>query len=319
MGDDRAGTKRAAGEPIRIGLVGIGKIARDQHVPALAADPRFVLAATASRNGAVDGVPSYPDIAAMLSGPERLDAVSLCTPPEGRVEIARAAIDAGLAVMLEKPPAATLAEAEALVQAAQGADVPLFATWHSREAAAVPEARAWLAGKTVTSVDVTWKEDIRRWHPGQEWILAEGGFGVFDPGINALSIVTCLLSDPCVVERADLQVPEGRGSPIAATMALRSGSVPIRVELDFLQTGQQSWDIAVETDAGRMTLSDGGATIAIDGAAPRTAPNREYPRLYAHFAELLGAHRSDVDLAPLRLVSRALEIGVRETVGSFSF
>ena len=319
MGDDRAGARRSAGGPIRIGLVGIGKIARDQHIPALAADPRFVLVATASHSGTVDGVPGYPDIAAMLAGPERLDAVSLCTPPEGRVEIARAAIDAGLAVMLEKPPAATLAEAEALVQAAHAADVPLFTTWHSREAAAVAEARAWLVGKTVTAVQVTWKEDIRRWHPGQEWILAEGGFGVFDPGINALSIVTCLLCDPCTVERAHLRIPAGRGSPIAATLALRSGSVPIRVDLDFLQTGQQSWDIAIETDVGRMTLSDGGASIAIDGTAPRTAPNREYPRLYAHFADLVAAHRSDVDLAPLRLVSQAFEIGSREIIEPFSF
>ncbi|RYD59996.1 MAG: gfo/Idh/MocA family oxidoreductase, partial [Sphingomonadales bacterium] len=44
---------------IRLGLVGIGKIARDQHVPALANDARFTLSATASRNGRVDGVQGY--------------------------------------------------------------------------------------------------------------------------------------------------------------------------------------------------------------------------------------------------------------------
>ena len=39
----------------KIALVGIGKIARDQHIPAIAADPRFELAATVSRSGGVDG------------------------------------------------------------------------------------------------------------------------------------------------------------------------------------------------------------------------------------------------------------------------
>ena len=314
-----SGGEAASDRPIRIGLVGIGKIARDQHVPALIADPRFVLAATASRNGSVDGVPAYHDIAAMLAGPEKLDAVSLCTPPEGRLEIARVAIDAGLAVMLEKPPAATLAEAEALVEAARAAGVPLFTTWHSREAAAVGAAQAWLVGKTASAVRVIWKEDIRRWHPGQEWILEEGGFGVFDPGINALSIVTRLFSEPCTVEHAHLQIPEGRGSPIAATMALRSGSVRISVDLDFLQTGPQNWDIVIEADTGILKLSDGGATLTVDDAPPQARTNQEYPALYARFAELVAARVSDVDLAPLRLVSEILARGSRDTTAPFSF
>jgi D-galactose 1-dehydrogenase len=313
------GDRRTAGMPIRLGLVGIGKIARDQHVPALAADPRFILAATASRSGGVEDVPEYTDIAAMLAGPERLDAVSLCTPPDGRLEIARAAIDAGVAVMVEKPPAATLAEAQALVAAASAARVPLFTTWHSREAAAVGEARAWLVDKIVAEVRVVWKEDIRRWHPGQEWILEEGGFGVFDPGINALSIITSLLPELCTVEHAHLRIPQGRCSPIAATLRLRSGSVPVAADLDFLQTGQQSWDIFIETDAGTLALSDGGATIAVDGGAPRTSPNCEYARLYTRFADLIDAGLSDVSLEPLRIVSDAMIMGNRECVAPFSF
>lgn len=313
------GSDKAYSDPIRIGLVGIGKIARDQHVPALLADPRFVLAATASRHGRIDGVPGYNDIAEMLAGPERIDAVSLCTPPGGRIDIARVAIAAGKAVMLEKPPATTLAEAEALVAAAQAAGVPLFTTWHSREAAAVEEARAWLSDKTVRAARIVWAEDIRRWHPGQEWILDEGGFGVFDPGINALSIITRLLPDSFAVEQAHLAMPQGRACPIAATVALRSGAVPVAVELDFLQTGPQRWDIEIDTDQGRLRLSDGGATIAIGDEAPRTAPNREYPRLYARFAELLASGQSDTDLAPLAIVEAALTRGTVESVEPFAF
>ena len=95
---------------IRLGLVGIGKIARDQHLRAIRADDRYELVATASRHAQLDGVPGHVDIAAMIAGDHRLGAVSICTPPVGRHAIAAAAIDAGLHVMLEKPPAATTTE-----------------------------------------------------------------------------------------------------------------------------------------------------------------------------------------------------------------
>jgi len=61
--------------------------------------------------------------------------------------------------------------------------VSLFASWHSREAAGVAPARDWLKAQAVRAVRIARREDIRRWHPGQEWILGAGGFGVFDPGM----------------------------------------------------------------------------------------------------------------------------------------
>ncbi len=67
--------------PIRIGIVGVGKIVRDQHLPALAADPDHRLVAAASRHGKVDGIPNFPSIEAMLDAVPELDAVSLCMPP----------------------------------------------------------------------------------------------------------------------------------------------------------------------------------------------------------------------------------------------
>ncbi|WP_242140389.1 Gfo/Idh/MocA family oxidoreductase [Sphingomonas sp. TREG-RG-20F-R18-01] len=305
--------------PIRLGIVGIGKIARDQHVPAIMANPAFVLAATADPHGSLDGVPAFGDFAAMLAGMPDLDAVAICTPPGLRAGIATAAIDAGLAVLLEKPTAATLAQAEGIVAHAAASGTPLMATWHSREAAAVAEARGWIAERQVAQVTITWKEDIRRWHPGQEWILAANGFGVFDPGINALSILTEILPDPVRVETAHIAIPEGRAAPIAARLALVSGDARIAADFDFLQTGPQSWDIRVDTDRGTLVLSDGGATIAIDGEAPRRADNGEYRALYARFAQIVADGTSDADLAPLRLVEDAIRVAEREVVAPFAF
>jgi L-arabinose 1-dehydrogenase len=304
---------------IRLGLVGIGKIARDQHLPALAADDRFELAATASRNAQLDNVPGYPDVAAMIAGGHDLDAVSLCTPPDGRYEQAVTAIDAGLHVMLEKPPATTLTEIAALTDRARAKGVVLFTTWHSREAAGVEPAKAWLQGKSIDAVRITWREDIRRWHPGQEWILAAGGFGVFDPGINALSIATKILPDPLLLDSGWMDVPEGRGSPLAAELKMRSGNARVDVSLDFLQTGPQTWDIEVDTDAGTLRLGMGGSILQLPGEDEQKAPDREYPRLYARFAELVATGESDVDVRPLQIVADAFMMAERRTTEPFAF
>ncbi|MDT8761061.1 Gfo/Idh/MocA family oxidoreductase [Sphingomonas psychrotolerans] len=304
---------------IRLGLVGIGKIARDQHLPALAADNRFELAATASRNAQLDNVPGYPDVAAMIAGGHALDAVSLCTPPDGRYEQAVTAIDAGLHVMLEKPPATTLTEIAALADRARAKGVVLFTTWHSREAAGVAPAKAWLQGKKIEAVRINWLEDIRHWHPGQEWILAAGGFGVFDPGINALSIATKILPDPLLLDSGWMEVPEGRGSPLAAQLKMRSGSAKVDVALDFLQTGPQTWDIDIDTDAGTLRLGMGGSILQLPGEDEQKAPDREYPRLYARFAELVAAGESDVDVRPLQIVADAFMMAERRTTAPFAF
>ena len=49
----------------------------------------------------------------------------------------------------------------------------------------------------VQSVRIDWRESVRKWHPGQEWVWEPGGFGVCDPGINALSIFTKICRSRC--------------------------------------------------------------------------------------------------------------------------
>ncbi len=304
---------------LRIGLVGLGKIARDQHLPAIAANPDYVLSAIASRNATLDGVANFPSIEAMLESGVTLDAVSLCTPPRGRFEQAKAAIEAGLHVMLEKPPAAALSDGAALIALAQDRGVTLFATWHSREAAGVEPARAWLATRRIDAVRIVWKEDIRRWHPGQDWILEAGGFGVFDPGINALSIATRILPDPLRLQSATMTVPAGWQGPLAAQLTMTAGMVPVSAEFDFLQTGEQNWDIEVDTDAGTLLLSMGAAVLRLPDQAPQVADDAEYPGLYRRFSELIGRGESDVDLAPLQLVADAFLTGERTTGEPFAW
>jgi D-galactose 1-dehydrogenase len=304
--------------PIRIGIVGVGKIVRDQHLPALAKDPRFQLVATASRNATVDGVKGFTTIEEMLDQVKELDAVSLCMPPQVRYQAAHAAIRAGKHVFLEKPPGATVSEVEDLKALATAKGVSLFASWHSRYAPAVEAAREFLATASPKSIAIIWKEDVRRWHPGQAWIWKAGGFGVFDPGINALSIATHIIPKPFFVTSAVLDFPENCQAPVAAKIAFANADGPaVTADFDWLQTGPQTWDIVAETEKGRMVLSSGGARLAIDGNAVQAEPEAEYPMLYARFADIIRAGVSDVDIAPLRHVADAFMLGERRIVEPF--
>jgi D-galactose 1-dehydrogenase len=305
-----------------LGVIGLGKIAQDQHLPVIKANFAFDLVAVSSQRGiAVEGVPhAFTSWQEMLALPD-LDAVAICTPPQPRHEIARAALMAGKHVLLEKPPAATLSELADLERRAAEAGRVLFTTWHSQYNRGVDEARKALAGRPIKKLVVTWKEDVRRWHPGQAWIWEAGGFGVFDPGINALSIVTRIMPTPVFIRRADLEFPSNKDAPIAASLDLSSGCADqdLRAVFDWCQTGEQTWDILVETaDGTAVRLSKGGSRLEIDGKLVVEEPPAEYEGIYRRFAELLRTGRSEVDTEPFRLVADAFMIGRRIMVSPFS-
>ncbi len=306
--------------PSKLALVGIGKIARDQHIPALDANPDFDLVATASRNASVDGVTAYGDLASLLEGEPKIDCVSLCTPPMARYADARAALLAGCHVMLEKPPGATLSEVRDLEAIATEQGLSLFATWHSRHASAVAYTRDWLAERTIRKVHVDWKEDVRFWHPGQDWIWQPGGLGVFDPGINALSVLSEVMPHAIFLSSATLSFPANRDTPVAADLTFQDpNGAQITGAFDWLEQGPPKWNITIDTDAGQAVLSEGGAKLAIDGQSTDTGPHEEYPSLYRRFADLVATNAHDVDLAPLTHVADAFMMGKRNIVAPFEW
>ncbi len=291
---------------VRIAIVGLGKIANDQHIPAILASDAFDFVAGASREGSYPGIAMFRDIDELLASDVAFDAIAMCQPPQVRFDAAAKATRAGKHVLLEKPPGATLAEVEALVRLAEAAGTTLFAAWHSRYAPGVHDARAWLTERRINRVEIAWKEDVRRWHPGQQWIWEPGGLGVFDPGINALSIATAILPELFFLRGGTLEVPANRAAPIAAELDMVAvGGAPVHAVFDWRQEGPQTWDITVDTDDGTLALTHGGAQLMIDGSARDVGSPGEYPSLYAHFARLIAQGRSDVDRTPLRLVADA--------------
>jgi predicted dehydrogenase len=294
--------------PIKIAILGFGKIAEDQHGPSIAGNPRFELVATSSRSG--HGVePVFADWRELIRGVDGLEAVAITTPPGPRYEIARECILAGFHCLLEKPPAAGLAEIADLECLASAEGVSLFTTWHAQNNPAVDEAARLLAGKRIKSMAVRWHENVHKWHPGQNWIFEAGGFGVFDPGINAFSVITKIFPGAVFVRQAELQVPENAQAPIAAKIELGSPAAdgPLSVSFDFRWSDEEEWTIEIETaDGTKLRLERGGARLFVDGAEQPAEGPGEYPDIYRIFADLIDERRSLVDVAPFQLVADCL-------------
>jgi predicted dehydrogenase len=83
------GTRCAEGRIVRD-----RKIARDQHIPALNANPDFELCRVRQSQCHIEGVPSFPISPSMLAAVPDLDCVSICTPPQAHFDAALRALRA---------------------------------------------------------------------------------------------------------------------------------------------------------------------------------------------------------------------------------
>ncbi|GAA1697055.1 Gfo/Idh/MocA family oxidoreductase [Microcella alkalica] len=117
--------------PIRAGIVGFGPSGRVFHAPFLATNPAFALTAiaTSSPERSAEARAAHPT-ATIVPTPEalidlasagELDLVILASPPHVHREQAIAALEAGAAVVIDKPFAPSVADAEAIIAAADAA------------------------------------------------------------------------------------------------------------------------------------------------------------------------------------------------------
>ena len=131
---------------MRFGLVGTGYWASFTHAPALATTPGATLTAVWGRDAdatsalaARYGAIPCDDFGELL---DRVDAVAFAVPPDVQAPLAIRAAEAGKHLLLEKPIALGVADADAVVTAAEKAGVAsvVFFTWRFNR-----EIRAWLA------------------------------------------------------------------------------------------------------------------------------------------------------------------------------
>jgi len=308
----------------RVAVIGIGKISIDQHLPVIEKSADFELAATVSQRGvSVGSTPSFKTAAELYKAMPDVNAVSICTPPGVRHALVREALDAGRHVLMEKPPTATISELGDLIAHGQRSGKVLFATWHSQYNAAVDRVRDILAADGVRAVRIDWRENVRKWHPGQDWVWEPGGFGVCDPGINAMSIFTKIMPMPVFIDSATLTTPSNRQTPVDVQIKFKTGEAhgpELSAHFNWLEGDDEVWTITIVTGKGQnLRLKNGGAVLEAGGVETVNEKPEEYERIYERFAQLLASGKSDVEDAPLRLISDAFFVGRRETGPSFEW
>ena len=78
------------------------------------------------------------------------------------------------------------------------------------------------------------------------------------------------------------------------------GQGDLQAVFDWRQTGPQTWDIEVETEAGlTLKLTHGGSCLEIGGRVVVKEDPAEYQAIYRRFDELLNARQSEVDDRPV--------------------
>ena len=221
-------------KPLRIAIIGFGKIAADQHVPAIAANPAVRAGRDVEplgRRARRRASPTGASCSARSKGSRR----SRSPRRRGRATRSRAnASQRGLAL-----PARKAADRDAGRD--RGPRLP------RRGAAGHPVhhlARAAQSGgrrpppkRSPASASPRWTSSGTRTSangiPGQRWIWEPGGFGVFDPGINAFSIATKIFPGGLFVRSAELCLSrENAQTPIAAEIDVRQpgGGRPARLQ-----------------------------------------------------------------------------------------
>ncbi|PKP81498.1 MAG: galactose 1-dehydrogenase [Alphaproteobacteria bacterium HGW-Alphaproteobacteria-18] len=298
--------------PVRVVLIGLGKIARDQHCGALLRNPDFELVcAVDPQVASTQNLPVFPSIEALFSSKIEFDAAAVCTPPQIRKDICEKLFSNGCAVLLEKPPASDLATARSIGTAARKSGSVLFAAWHSRFSPHIDAARDWVRANKVLSGSIEWRENVEEWHPGQTWLWQAGGLGVFDPGINALSILTEIFPADWQVRNAKVSVPLNAVAPDAADFCLHADDITVSASFEFHQREDEIWRIQLVAANGEtLELSEGGASLKLRDGAPNILNVNEYDGVYRRFSDLIRANQTDYDLAPMEIAENALLMGL---------
>jgi predicted dehydrogenase len=163
---------RGSGDELRVGLIGFGLAGAVFHAPLISATPGLRLAAVVTSNPERSAQARREHAGALvLETPEQLwerareiDLVVVATPNRTHAPLARAALDAGLAVVVDKPLAATAAEARALVEEARRRRL-LLTVFQNRRWDGDFQTLRYLLGRGMLGRVLRFESRFERWRP----------------------------------------------------------------------------------------------------------------------------------------------------------
>ncbi|WP_176791370.1 Gfo/Idh/MocA family protein [Thalassobacillus cyri] len=195
---------------LRMGIIGVGGIATQRHIPAYQSlSDQVEVTAIQDVNGKRAkqvaeqfDIPHVFEDYGMLF--EHVDAVTICTPNKFHAEMSIAALEAGVHVICEKPMAMSTEEGKAMVKAAKKNDRLLSIAYHYRYTPEAQLAKTLITNGEIGDPLVTRVQALRRRKvPG--WGVftnkeLQGGGSLIDFGCHLLDLSLWLLDDPKPVE-----------------------------------------------------------------------------------------------------------------------
>ena len=251
---------------IRTAVVGYGLSGSVFHAPLIAADPRYSLdviaTSDAGRQAAATqrypGVRTVRDGDAVLELAGELDLVVLGTPPATHFPLAKAALESGLDVVVDKPFAVSSAQGRELIALAEESGRVLTVFHNRRWDGDFLTVRKLLAGEVLGNV-TRFESSFERWSPAisKAWkasaTATDGGGVLFDLGTHLIDQALQLFG-PAAVVHAELQIrrPEEKADDDAFVVLRHESGVLSHLTMNLL-CAQQGPRFRILGSAGGFT------------------------------------------------------------------
>jgi predicted dehydrogenase len=260
---------------VRVGVIGCGGIGRT-HLDAYRANGVQPVALadanaeTLERAAAEYGGRPYADGRAMLDA-ERLDAVSICTPPALHRPMAIAALGAGAAVLCEKPMATTIEDCEAMAAEARHAGKLLTVGFCHRFQPHVERLREMIEGGELGTT-LMFRNRFAGHLAGveQTWFArpdVAGGGVMFDTCVHSVDLFRHLVGEPDEVKAivSTTATPLGPALEVedTAIISLRTLAGVLGVIEASWRTPPGEWTVTVYGTAGAATIDYGAGELRV--------------------------------------------------------
>ena len=277
---------------VRVALVGCGTVARSGHLHGLRLGGDADVVAFASRTlasagrardawGSGDATTDWRQAVTR----DDVDAVHVCLPSALHAEVAAVALSAGKHVLVEKPVATVLADADRLLEL-QGEGQLLGTCFNGRCSPVVQEVRRLVPtlGPLSQVTAVFGHEGPQEWAPDATWFrdpVAAGGGCLIDLGVHVLDALAWCVGPVTSVTAAHLDGPVEEDARVELLLA---GDVPATVEVSWRHS-EPTFEFAFTGAAGRLEVS--GGELRRDGAVvdvplqPVTSPAGDFARAVA--------------------------------------
>ena len=259
---------------VRLAVIGCGAIARRAHLPGFRAGGADVVAfASRSRSSAEAAAADWGGGAVTDDWREVIqrddvDAVSVCTPNRLHTEIAVAAAEAGKHVLVEKPLACTVEDADRMIAAALANDVVLMPAQNLRFAPPFLAVRDAVAAGRVGDVTgfraALGHSGPESWGPASDWfrdVDAAGGGALLDLGVHVADLLRAVLAD----DVTDVTAFVHGGSPGMED----TGIALLKFAGGAVGSLHASWAVRPGPDH-LLTVFGTEGTVHVDGRTPPT-------------------------------------------------